>query len=137
MDEGHLEPVRHLFAATAEITETAHEAAIAGQSEALTARDYAEAARRLRGAAGASPPWPRPRRSSLARATAIPRTPPINCPERAGLARHGKRGWVVTRRATPDRNGRPPPRPDPPAGLAGVEAPRWQRRRTPKEALSD
>ncbi len=44
--------MRHLFAATAEITETAHEAAIAGQSEALTARDYAEAARRLRGAAG-------------------------------------------------------------------------------------
>ncbi len=51
MDEGHRELVRHLFAAAAEITETAHEAAIAGQSEALTAEAYAEAARRLRGAA--------------------------------------------------------------------------------------
>ncbi len=51
MDEGHLEPVRHLFAAATDMIETAHEAAIAGQSEALTARDYAEAARRLRGAA--------------------------------------------------------------------------------------
>ncbi len=43
--------MRHLFAATAEITETAHEAAIAGQSEALSARDYAEAAGRLEAAA--------------------------------------------------------------------------------------
>ena len=51
MDEGHLEPVRHLFAATAEITETAHEAATAVQSEALSAGDYVAAARRLRGAA--------------------------------------------------------------------------------------
>ncbi len=40
MDEGHLEPVRQLFAATAEITETAHEAAIAGQSEGLIAKAY-------------------------------------------------------------------------------------------------
>ncbi len=43
--------MRRLFAAMAEMTETAHEAAIAGQSEALTVGDYAEAARRLRGAA--------------------------------------------------------------------------------------
>jgi hypothetical protein len=51
MDEGHLEPVRHLFAATAEITETAHEAANAGQPAALSAGDYAEAARLLEAAA--------------------------------------------------------------------------------------
>ncbi len=43
--------MRHPFAAAAEIIETAHEAAIAGQSEALTARAYAEAAQRLQGAA--------------------------------------------------------------------------------------
>ncbi len=43
--------MRRLFAAMAEMAETAHEAAIAGQSEALTARDYAEAAHRLQGAA--------------------------------------------------------------------------------------
>ncbi len=48
-DEGHLEPVRHLFAATAEITETAHEAAIAGQLEVLSAGDYA--AKRLQATA--------------------------------------------------------------------------------------
>ena len=51
MDDDHREPVRRLFVAAAEMTETAHEAAIAGQSEALTARAYAEAAQRLQGAA--------------------------------------------------------------------------------------
>ena len=51
MDDDHRELVRRLFAAMAEMAETAHEAAIAGQSEALTARDYAEAAYRLQGAA--------------------------------------------------------------------------------------
>ncbi len=51
MDEGHLEPVRHLFAAATDMIETAHQAAIAGQSEALTAEAYAEAARRLQAAA--------------------------------------------------------------------------------------
>ncbi len=51
MDEDHRELVRRLFAAATELTETAHEAATAGQSEALTAKAYAEAARRLQGAA--------------------------------------------------------------------------------------
>ncbi len=50
MDEDHRELVRRLFAAATEITETAHEAAVAGQSEAPTAGDYAKAAHRLRGA---------------------------------------------------------------------------------------
>ncbi len=43
--------MRRLFAAATEMTETAHEAATAGQSEALTAGAYAGAARRLLGAA--------------------------------------------------------------------------------------
>ena len=51
MDDDHRELVRRLFAAMAEMAETAHEAAIAGQSEALTARAYAAAAQRLQGAA--------------------------------------------------------------------------------------
>ena len=51
MDDDHRELVRRLFAAATELTETAHEAATAGQSEALTAGDYATAARRLWGAA--------------------------------------------------------------------------------------
>ncbi len=51
MDKDYRELLRRLFVAAVEITETAHEAAAAGQSEALTARDYAEAARRLRAAA--------------------------------------------------------------------------------------
>ncbi len=50
MDEDHRELVRRLFAAATEMTETAHEAAVAGQSEALTAGKYAKAAQRLRGA---------------------------------------------------------------------------------------
>ena len=51
MDDDHRELVRHLFAAVTALIETAHEAATAGQSEALTARAYAGAARRLREAA--------------------------------------------------------------------------------------
>ena len=51
MDEDHRELVRRLFAAATEMTETAHEAATAGQSEALTAKAYVEAARRLQAAA--------------------------------------------------------------------------------------
>ncbi len=51
MDEDHRELVRRLFAAATEMTETAHEAAIAGQSVALTAGDYAKAAHRLQRAA--------------------------------------------------------------------------------------
>ncbi len=45
MDDDYREPVRRLFVAAAEITETAHEAANAGQPAALSAGDYAEAAR--------------------------------------------------------------------------------------------
>ncbi len=51
MDEDRRDLVRRLFAAATALIETAHEAAVAGQSEALTAGDYAEAARRLQGAA--------------------------------------------------------------------------------------
>ncbi len=51
MDEDRRELVRRMFAAVTALIETAHEAAIAGQSEALTARAYAEAAYRLQGAA--------------------------------------------------------------------------------------
>ena len=50
MDADHRELVRRLFAAATEITETAHEAATAGQAAALTAGDYANAAGRLQGA---------------------------------------------------------------------------------------
>ncbi len=51
MDDDHRELVRRQFVAMAGMTETAHEAAIAGQSDALTARAYAEKARRLEAAA--------------------------------------------------------------------------------------
>ena len=51
MDEDHRELVRRMFAAAMALVEIAHEATIAGQSEALTARAYAEAAQRLQGAA--------------------------------------------------------------------------------------
>ena len=51
MDENRRELVRRMFAAATALIETAHEAAIAGQSEALTAGAYAEAAQRLQGAA--------------------------------------------------------------------------------------
>ncbi len=51
MDDDHRELVRRLFAAATALIETAHEAAVAGQSGAIAAGDYAEAARRLQGAA--------------------------------------------------------------------------------------
>ena len=51
MDENRRELVRRMFAAATALIETAHEAAIAGQSEALTAGNYATAAQRLQGAA--------------------------------------------------------------------------------------
>ncbi len=51
MDEDHRELVRRLFVAATALIETAHEAAIAGQSEALTAGAYAEAAQQLEAAA--------------------------------------------------------------------------------------
>ena len=51
MDEDHRELVRRLFAAATAPTETAHEAAIAGQSEAQTVGAYAGAAPRLQAAA--------------------------------------------------------------------------------------
>ncbi len=51
MDDDHRELVRHLFAAATALIETAHDAAIAGQSGAIAAGDYAEAAHRLQGAA--------------------------------------------------------------------------------------
>ncbi len=51
MGDDHRELVRRLFAAATEMTEIAHEAATAGQSEVPTAGDYAEAARQLEAAA--------------------------------------------------------------------------------------
>jgi hypothetical protein len=51
MDDDHRELVRRLFAAATALIETAHDAAIAGQSGAIAAGDYAEAARRLQGTA--------------------------------------------------------------------------------------
>jgi hypothetical protein len=51
MDDDHRELVRRLFATATALIETAHEAAISGQSEAMTAEAYAAAARRLQGAA--------------------------------------------------------------------------------------
>ena len=50
MDDDHRELVRRLFAAATALIETAHDAAIAGQSGAIAAGDYAEAAHRLQGA---------------------------------------------------------------------------------------
>ncbi len=50
MDDDYRELVRRLFAAATEMTEIAHEAAISGQSETLTAEAYAEVARQLQGA---------------------------------------------------------------------------------------
>ena len=51
MDDEHRELVRRLFAAATALSETAQEAAIAGQSGALATRDYADAGRRLLAAA--------------------------------------------------------------------------------------
>ncbi len=50
MDDDHRELVRRLFAAATALIETAHDAAIAGQSGAIAAGDYAEAAHRLQAA---------------------------------------------------------------------------------------
>ncbi len=62
LDKDYRELARRLFVAAVEITETAHEAATAGQSGALSAEDYVAAAQRLWGWRGESPPWPRLRR---------------------------------------------------------------------------
>lgn len=51
MDDDYRDLVRRLFAIATELTENAHEAAIAGQSSELAAGNYAEAARRLRATA--------------------------------------------------------------------------------------
>ena len=51
MDDDHRELVRRLFASATELIETAHDAAVAGQSGEIAAGDHAEAARRLHAAA--------------------------------------------------------------------------------------
>ncbi len=51
MDENRRVLVRRMFAAATALIETAHEAALAGQSEALSAGDYAKATHRLQRAA--------------------------------------------------------------------------------------
>ncbi len=51
MDDDHRELLRRLFAAATALIETAHDAAVAGQSGGIAAGDYAEAAHRLQGAA--------------------------------------------------------------------------------------
>ena len=51
MDDDRRELLSRLFTAATELAETAHEAAVAGQSGMLTANGYATAARRLRAAA--------------------------------------------------------------------------------------
>ncbi len=77
MEDDHRELVRCLFAAATALIETAHEAAIAGQSEAQTARAYAEAARQLEAAAHSL--------AALAEAAAVIAGPsvgdPSGCPD--------------------------------------------------------
>ena len=51
MDDDHRELLRRLFVVATEMVETAHDAAIAGQSGETAGRDYAAAARRLQAAA--------------------------------------------------------------------------------------
>ena len=51
MDDDRRELLRQLFAAATELIETAHDAAVAGQSGEVAAENHAEAARRLRAAA--------------------------------------------------------------------------------------
>ncbi len=51
MDDDYRELVRRLFVAAAELIETAHDAAVAGQSGDIAGEDYAEAARRLQATA--------------------------------------------------------------------------------------
>ncbi len=50
MDDDHRELVRRLFAAATELIETAHDAAVAGQSGEIAAEDYADRARLLHAA---------------------------------------------------------------------------------------
>ncbi len=50
MDDDRRELLRQLFAAATELIETAHDAAVAGQSGEIAAETYAKAARRLRAA---------------------------------------------------------------------------------------
>ncbi len=47
MDDDHRELVRRLFVIATELIETAHDAAVAGQSGQIAAENYAEAASRL------------------------------------------------------------------------------------------
>ena len=51
MDDDHRELVRRLFATATELIETAHNAAVAGQSSEIAAEHHAEAARRLQATA--------------------------------------------------------------------------------------
>ncbi len=51
MDDDKRALLRRLFAVATEIAESAHDAAIKGQSARLTAQDYADAARRLQATA--------------------------------------------------------------------------------------
>lgn len=51
MDDDDQELVQRLFVVATTLIETAHEAAIAGQSGEIAAGDYAEAARRLQATA--------------------------------------------------------------------------------------
>ncbi len=51
MDDDRRELLRRLFAAVTELIETAHDAAVAGQSGEIAAENYTEASRRLRAAA--------------------------------------------------------------------------------------
>ncbi len=51
MDDDHRELVRRLFVAATALIETAHDAAVAGQSGEIAGRQYAAAARRLQAAA--------------------------------------------------------------------------------------
>ncbi len=97
MDEDDRELLRRLFVAATELSETAQEAAIAGQSSAFAARDYADAAHRLLWRSPeALPPWPRRLRSSPSR-PARASEPAVNRPpERTGLRLQGKHGLVMT-----------------------------------------
>ncbi len=51
MDDDHRELVRRLFASATDLIEIAHDAAVAGQSGEIAARDYVEATRRLQATA--------------------------------------------------------------------------------------
>lgn len=48
MDNDQKELIRHLFATASMLTEVAHESAVLGQSVALKAADYTDAAEELR-----------------------------------------------------------------------------------------